>query len=328
MAETKPDVSLASTKKNNIITGSYGSYTITNVTSGFAMEVSGFTTYGQKQDNARGVQQWTASTTAPERWQKWNAIDLGNGYYKLMNLYSGKVLEVFGNSTTQGAQVSQYEWNAGNNQQWQLTVVGFGAYKIINRQTGLALTNEGNSTANGAIITQRTFVNNGSQWWVFNPFALDSYRDDDATRFFKRTSGSTAFDGVTSTPLTYGNNNGKVFWTTNDTWYQGQGSNIGSDGLEACHGTNSPIAYSRTALLQPGQYLGLWNWSPSATNNILTNQGLKIVPNYKPEAGEWIWPSGVVEVGSHIYMYADEGNYGDASLSPNTVGLYDINQSN
>lgn len=305
------------------ITGDYGTYVITNVLSNMALDVSGITKQGAKLKNSATLVQYPLSG---EKWQDWNIIKLSNGYYKIMNLNSGKVLDVPYGSSTQGLQLHQFQWLGNDNQQWQINSLGGGAYSILNKGNGLVLTNEGNSTSANTNITQRTWANNNSQKWNLNSKALNSYRDDEVTRFFRRTSGSTAFDGVTSTQLTYGNNNGRTLWTTNDTWFQGQGSNIGPDGLEACHGSNQPLAYSRTALLQPAPTAGAFDWNPGNTGNILTNHGLKILPNYKSDPQEWIWPSGVTEVGSHIYMYADEGNYN--SLAAASVAIYDINQSN
>lgn len=304
-------------KKTTAVTGTYNTYTITNVASGYAVEVSGFTNYGQKQDNQRTLQQWQASASTPERWQKWNAVDLGNGYFKLVNLFSGKVLDVPGSSTTQGQVLQQYDWNGSNAQQWQLTEVGFGAYKVINRGNGLALTNEGASTTNGTTITQRSFVNNSSQWWVFNLFSRDSFRDNELTNFFKRTSGSVAFDGVFSIPMTYGANNGKVMWPTNDAWYNG----LNAQGNAPCQGGNFPIAYRSTNLVQPAQGSNGWDFNPGSTSNVTsTSNGTQFFPI--KSGTSWTWPSGGVEIGSHVYVYGDEGN----GLSITSAAIFDINE--
>ncbi len=301
-----------------IITGTYGSYYVTCVNGGKALEVGGFETLGDKQTNGRGIQQWqTPSANTPSKWQEWNAVDLGNGYYKIMNLYSGKVLDVPGSSTTPGVQLQQYQWNGTNAQQWSITSIGFGAYKITNRGNGLAATIENASTNNGAKLVQQPYANTGSQWFVFNSIPLDSYRDDEVTRYFQRTSGSTAFDGVTSCILSYGGNAGKVFWTTNDTYW----NSINGDGSTNCLGNeNQPIAERSSALLQPAKSGGVWNWAASGTANILSNQGRKVFVN---NGTEWVWPSGCIEVGSHIYVYCDEGS----GLSQTVESIHDLNQT-
>ncbi len=315
-SSSKADDTKSTKLRVSALTGTYNTYTITNSGSTKAIEVGGTLNQGVKQDNSRLLQQWAASTTAPDRWQKWNIIDLGTGYYKIVNLFSGKVLAVPGGFTIEGLTLEQYTWMNQNSQQWQITSLGSGNYKIVNRATGLAITNEAGSTANGTAITQRTYVNNATQWWQITLFARDSYRDDEITNFFKRTGGSVAFDGVFSVPLTYGANNGKVMWPTNDTWYNG----LNSAGNAPCLGGNFPIAYRSSNLLQPAQSSGTWNFAPSATSNITSSgSGTQFFPIQSGTS--WTWPSGGVEIGSHVYIYADEGN----GLSPTSAGIYDVN---
>ncbi|HEY1165036.1 MAG TPA: RICIN domain-containing protein [Chitinophaga sp.] len=45
---------------------------------------------------------------------------MGFGYYKIINRNSSISLDVNGNSTANGANVIQWPWNAGANQQWQV----------------------------------------------------------------------------------------------------------------------------------------------------------------------------------------------------------------
>lgn len=306
--------------RTDVLTETYNTYTVTNAGSAKAIEVGGTLNQGAKQDNSRLLQQWAASASTPDRWQKWNLVDLGTGYYKIVNLFSGKVLAVPGGLGNQGLTLEQYSWMNQNSQQWEITSLGSDNYKIVNRATGLAITNEAGSTTDGSAITQRTYVNNATQWWKLNLFARDSYRDDEITNFFKRTSGSVAFDGVFSIPLTYGANNGKVMWPTNDTWYNG----LNGDGNAPCLGSgNFPIAYRSSNLLQPAQSNGAWNFSPGATTNITSSSnGTQFFPIQSGTS--WTWPSGGVEVGSHVYIYADEGN----GLSQTSAGIYDIDMGN
>ncbi|RYY32855.1 MAG: hypothetical protein EOP46_17955 [Sphingobacteriaceae bacterium] len=300
----KEEVAVNTSLRKSALTGSYNTYTITNTGSTKAIEVGGILNQGAKQDNSRLLQQWAASATTPDRWQKWNIIDLGTGYYKIVNLFSGKVLAVPGGFSIQGLTLEQYTWMNQNSQQWQITSVGSGNYKIVNRATGLAITNEAGSTTNGTAITQRTYVNNATQWWKINLFARDSYRDEEITNFFKRTSGSVAFDGVFSVPLTYGANSGKVMWPTNDAWYNG----LNAQGNAPCFGGNFPIAYRSTNLIQPAQSGGSWNFSPASTSNITsTSNGTQFFPIQSGTS--WTWPSGGVEIGSHVYIYADIHRY-------------------
>ncbi|RCH55818.1 hypothetical protein DJ568_03415 [Mucilaginibacter hurinus] len=302
--------------RGSALTGAFNTYTITNAGSNKAIEVGGTLNQGHKMDPSRLLQQWTPATT-PDRWQEWNIIDLGTGYYRIQNLFSGQTLAVPGGFSIQGLTLEQYPWLNDNAQQWQIILVSGTNYRIINRATGLAITNEAGSTTNGTAITQRTYVNNATQWWKINLLARDSYRDEAITNFFKRTSGSTAFDGVFSVPMTYGANNGKVMWPTNDTYW----NSINSNGTTNClGGEHQPIALRSSNLIQPAQSGGNWNWNPASTVNITTAaHGNQFFPIQS--GTQWTWPSGGVEIGSHVYIYADEGN----GLSVTAGAIYDIN---
>jgi hypothetical protein len=50
----------------------------------------------------------------------WQVNDLGNGYYRLTVRHSGKVLNVSGASTADGADIDQYAWANVNQQQFQI----------------------------------------------------------------------------------------------------------------------------------------------------------------------------------------------------------------
>jgi hypothetical protein len=54
---------------------------------------------------------------------EWAIESLGGGFFRIINRNSGKVLEVAGSSTTNGADVAQRTWNGGANQQFQIISV-------------------------------------------------------------------------------------------------------------------------------------------------------------------------------------------------------------
>ncbi len=55
--------------------------------------------------------------------QRWWIEPVGADTYRLVNVHSGKVLDVAGGSTADGAAVHQWTWINGANQQWLLTPV-------------------------------------------------------------------------------------------------------------------------------------------------------------------------------------------------------------
>lgn len=200
----------------------YGTYNITCANGGNFLEVSGDNMQGTKLLDGTGIdltQSYINPAGGAYRWVKWIISKQSNGYFTIMNLNSGKYIDVPNSTTTAGTTLDQYRGNSEDRQYWSITTAGIGSYKIINKANGLAITDHGASTANGAIITQETYTGATSQQWELNTEQADSYRDDAVVGFFQRTTGSDAFDGGASVPLTYGANNGKVFWQTNDTFY-------------------------------------------------------------------------------------------------------------
>lgn len=88
-----------------------------------------------------------------------------SAYYRIINRNSNQALDVNGGSTVNGANVIQWPWNGGNNQQWQIIDNGGGYYRIINRNSGRALDVNGGSTANGAQVIQWTWSGGNNQQW-------------------------------------------------------------------------------------------------------------------------------------------------------------------
>lgn len=57
-----------------------------------------------------------------------------NASYVLVNRNSGKVLDVYGRATNDGARISQYTRNDGAWQQWQFVDSGGGYYRLRSRE--------------------------------------------------------------------------------------------------------------------------------------------------------------------------------------------------
>ncbi|MFC7535123.1 family 43 glycosylhydrolase [Actinoplanes sp. GCM10030250] len=84
-----------------------------------------------------------------------------SAWYVLVNRNSGKALDVYNLATTDGARITQWTRNDGNQQQWQFTDSGGGWYRLKSRHSGKVLDITG--TANGAAVTQRTDTNATNQ---------------------------------------------------------------------------------------------------------------------------------------------------------------------
>ncbi|GAA0725779.1 hypothetical protein GCM10009430_31960 [Aquimarina litoralis] len=89
----------------------------------------------------------------------WKVTDLGNGFHKILNIYSGKALESYRPSPGNGDNVTVFTSNNKSWQQWKIIDVGNGFYKIRGRYNPRFLTN---SNGNAVLLNQN---NNDSQLW-------------------------------------------------------------------------------------------------------------------------------------------------------------------
>ncbi|MCO8273896.1 family 43 glycosylhydrolase [Actinoplanes sp. TRM 88003] len=86
-----------------------------------------------------------------------------SAWYVLVNRTSGKALDVYNLATTDGARITQWTRNDGNQQQWQFVDSGSGYYRLKSRHSGKVLDIAGASTANGAAVNQWTDNNSTNQ---------------------------------------------------------------------------------------------------------------------------------------------------------------------
>ncbi|MFC3895244.1 RICIN domain-containing protein [Lentzea rhizosphaerae] len=113
--------------------GQNGYYKIVNRNSGLTLDV----TSGSTSDGA-GITQWGYNGADNQNWKfeavsagayeissrrSGKLIDAGNGYSKLRNVNSGKVLAVLNSSTKAGDRIVQVTDTSANSQQWQIVRV-------------------------------------------------------------------------------------------------------------------------------------------------------------------------------------------------------------
>ena len=112
---------------------------------------SGKVADGHRHRRWRNIQQgaWKGAGT-----QKWSFIGTGDGYYKIRNVASGKLMEVAGLSRANGGNVALWQDADAPQQHWAVTPIGDGYHLITNRLSGLSLDVSGGSTAEGADIHQ------------------------------------------------------------------------------------------------------------------------------------------------------------------------------
>lgn len=137
-----------------------GTYAIKSRLSGKALTVAGSSTA-----NGALAQQLTDSGSKA---QSWYVIGHGNGTnkYSIINVNSLKSLDNYGNSTTAGTNIAQWDhWN-GAGQRWSFTSPASGYYTIDNELSGYVLDVLNLSTADNAQIIQWTRTNANNQQWA------------------------------------------------------------------------------------------------------------------------------------------------------------------
>lgn len=96
--------------------------------------------------------------------------------YKVMAKCSGKLMEVNGGSTADGANVQQWTDNGGNNQKWRIDNMGSGYYKFTNINSGKVLDVAGSSTADGANVQQWSDNGSTAQRWRIDDMGAGYYK--------------------------------------------------------------------------------------------------------------------------------------------------------
>jgi endo-1,4-beta-xylanase len=125
-----------------------------------------------------------------------SSIDTG-AWYVLVNRNSGKALDVYNLATNDGARITQWTRNDGNQQQWQFVSTGDGYYEIKSRLSGKNLDVSAKSTADGAAVVQWTDNSGANQQWratITNGYATLISRNSGKAL---EVQGASTVDGAT-----------------------------------------------------------------------------------------------------------------------------------
>ena len=102
--------------------------------------------------------------------QKWMLMETAQNsdVYKIVNMNSGKVLEVGGYSVVNGGTIQQWDYVGISSQKWQIVATSGGYFKLINSGSGLALTVPYPLTQTGLQLQQYTYQGSVNQQWAFD----------------------------------------------------------------------------------------------------------------------------------------------------------------
>jgi len=121
-------------------------------------------------DNGAQLHNWDYVGNNPS--QQWDLIDTGNGWFKIRNVRSGKVLDDNAWSTADDGKIQQWDDAGGDNQRWRLQP--YGDY-FIRAASGRYVCVQGMGATDGSRIIQYDkqdnpwfkwrFVNKGDGWY-------------------------------------------------------------------------------------------------------------------------------------------------------------------
>jgi hypothetical protein len=142
---------------------SYGPYQFKNDYSHLCMDVA----YGATVDGGR-IQQWDCYGGTPEKWR----LDVtstinGVNYYEVVNMNSGKCLDVPNGSTDRGVELQQWTCWSGDMQQWALYRAGTNSVTLRNLKNGLCVDDKDWGGA-GASLQQWDCNELAVQTWQFS----------------------------------------------------------------------------------------------------------------------------------------------------------------
>lgn len=89
----------------------------------------GLSINGNTYNDSGNVLLWT--NTKENNFEKWRITYIGDGYYKIINVQTGKALDVSGAGNSNGTNVQQYTPNGTPAQMWQFISMGSSYYCLV-----------------------------------------------------------------------------------------------------------------------------------------------------------------------------------------------------
>jgi hypothetical protein len=142
-----------------------GTYLVTNVNSGSALESPGYS-----HTNGLALDEWGVNNGSN---QHWSVVNLGSNIITLTNTYSSQVADVTAASKSNNAVIVQWpNNNQASNEEWQVVSLGSGQYELVNVNSGLAMEIPGGNKTNGTGVDQYTYQGQAWQKWTFTAEAF------------------------------------------------------------------------------------------------------------------------------------------------------------
>lgn len=99
--------------------------------------------------------------------QQWVVQNLGSNVYNIINVSNPRYLDVYGVSTSDGANIEVWDYTGKDNQKWIIQSLGGGYYSLTAMHSGKVLDVYGQSLASGANVDQWSWNGGWNQQWSF-----------------------------------------------------------------------------------------------------------------------------------------------------------------
>jgi hypothetical protein len=132
--------------------------------SGLALDVANAST-----ENGGNIQQWKSNNCLC---QVWNFVSLGNGYFRIVNKNSGKVVSIKNGQDANEANIHQWDYlGSYDDQKWRLVLNGDGSVQLRSKLIGNRNMDVwGFSTADGGNVQLFDATNTYNQQWFIRSF--------------------------------------------------------------------------------------------------------------------------------------------------------------
>ena len=137
-------------------------YALLNTHGDRALDVAGAST-----DNGALTHLWDRHD---EGNQQWRFVPIDDGFYEIVGVGSGKLLEIPATPDPENGPVASLLTRTGSpNQHWTVAEVGDGVVRLVNRATGHALESRDGSPENGTPIIPAEGAGHAHQKWRLVP---------------------------------------------------------------------------------------------------------------------------------------------------------------
>jgi N-acetyl-anhydromuramyl-L-alanine amidase AmpD len=176
----------ASEKEIQFATIANGIYRITNVNSKKVMNT--------RDCSGKSLAYVTQTTWDGKACQRWRFDYAGDGWYKIINLVSGRALEIPGGSKD-NVQLILKDAKDNDNQLWRLLETGSkGEMRLVNKASNKVLEVFAGSANNGASVLQTAWTGKTRQQWLLT--AVNGEEESEDNRFKQVNLDSTATGAI------------------------------------------------------------------------------------------------------------------------------------